>query len=58
MFDNFPLMRNIKMSQKLIFMKIKDGRHGGHNFYEPHGTRFDLGTPQILELDTITITKM
>ena len=27
MFDNFPLVRNIKMSQKMIFMKIQDGGH-------------------------------
>ena len=27
MFDNFPLMRNIKISQKLIFMKIQDDGH-------------------------------
>ena len=26
--------------------------------YEPHGTRLDLGNTKILELDTITITKM
>ena len=39
MFDNFPLMRNFRMSQKLIFMKIQDGRHN-----EPHETQFDLGT--------------
>ena len=45
------------MSQKLIFMKIQDGRQdGGH--MNPMGKRFDLGTPKILELDTITITKM
>ena len=45
------------MSQKLIFMKIQDGRQdGGH--MNPHGTRFDFGTLKILELDTITITKM
>ena len=31
MFDNFPLIWNIKMSQKLNFIKIQDGRQ-----YEPH----------------------
>ena len=43
-----------RMSLKLIFMKIQDGRHN-----EPmHGTRFDLGNTKILELDNITITKL
>ena len=36
MFDNFPLVRNFKMFQKLIFMKIQDGDHMnpmGHEFF-------------------------
>ena len=33
------------LENKLIFMKIQDGRQDGrHN--EPHGTRFDIGGPQ------------
>ena len=43
MFDYFPLMRNIKMSQKLIFMKIQDGgqmNHMGHGLI--------LGPPKFL----------
>ena len=43
MFDNFPLMRNIKMSQKLIFMKIKDGR-----YMNPMGHDLILGPPKFL----------
>ena len=41
MFDNFPLMRNIKMSQKLNFMKIQDGCH-----MNPMGHDLILGPPK------------
>ena len=53
MFDNLHLMRNFRMSQKLIFMKIQDGRQDGRHM-NPMGHDLILG-PQ---LDTITITKM
>ena len=48
-------MSNFRMSQKLIFMKIQDGRQdGGH--MNPVGHDLILGPFKILELDTITIT--
>ena len=54
MFDNFPWMR--RMSQKLIFMKIQDGRQDdGH--MNPIGHDLILGPSKILEPDTITIIK-
>ena len=47
MFDNFPLMRIINMLQKLIFMKIQDGRQdGGH--MNPMGHDLILGPPKFL----------
>ena len=47
MFDNFPLMRIIKMSQKLIFMKIQDGRQDGRHM-NPMGHDLILGPPKFL----------
>ena len=50
MFDNYHLtclMSNIKMSQKLIFMKIQDGRQdGGH--MNPMGHDLILGPLKFL----------
>ena len=57
MFDNFPFDEEYQNVAETEFHEnpIWPPRWRP---YEPHGTRFDLGTPKILELDTITITKM
>ena len=57
MFDNFPL---IWIYQNVAEAEFHENPRWPPRWppYEPHGTRFDLGTPKILELDTITITKM
>ena len=45
MFDKFPLMRNFRMPQELIFMNIQDGRQNG-GLMTPMGHDLILGTPQ------------
>ena len=47
MFENVPLMRKFRMSQKLIFMKIQDGRQDGCQM-NPMGHDLILGPSKFL----------
>ena len=47
MFDNFPLMKTVRMSQKLSFMKIQDGRQDG-GYMNPMGHDLILGPSKFM----------